>query len=79
MGQLLGVFSVGNSGMMIFQDQIRNFDKKRKSVFFAEKRVLRERFKVALKEIAKKIFFFGNFFHRFRLFCLDTFWYDNRY
>ena len=36
LGQLLGVFSIRNSGMMIFQGQIQNFDKNEK-VFFCWK------------------------------------------
>ena len=51
---------------------------KNEKVFFAEKRVLREFFKVALKEIGKEKFFW-NFFHRFWFLYLDTFWYNDRY
>ena len=40
---------------------------KNEKVFFAEKRILRERFKVALKEIGKENFFW-KFFHLFRFF-----------
>ena len=47
-------------------------------MFFAEKLLLRESFKVTLKEIGKEKKF-ETFFHRFRFFHLDTFWYDDRY
>ena len=53
MGQRLLVFSVGNRGLMIFQRQNRFFDEKQKTVF-AEKWLLRESFKVAVKEIGKE-------------------------
>ena len=55
-----------------------NFRQETKKCFFAEKRLLRESFKVTLKEIGKEKIF-EIFFHRFRFFHLDTFWYDDRY
>ena len=51
---------------------------KNEKVFFAENQLFRERFKVALKEIGKEKIIL-KFFHRFRFFYLDTFWYDDRY
>ena len=51
--------------------------KNEKGVFFAEKHVLRERFKVALKEINKKKNL--KFFSSISIFYLDTFWYHDRY
>ena len=52
--------------------------KMKKLSFFAEKPLLRERFKVAHKEIGKEKIIL-KFFHRFRFFYLDTFWYNDRY
>ena len=43
-----------------------------------EKQLLRESFKVALKKIREEEIIV-NFFHRFRFFHLETFWYDDRY
>ena len=55
-----------------------NISMKNEKVFFAENQLLRERFKVTLKEIGKEKIIL-KFFHRFRFFYLDTFWYNDRY
>ena len=46
--------------------------------FFAENQLLRERFKVALKEIGKEKIIL-KIFSSISIFYLDTFWYDDRY
>ena len=53
LGELLGAFSVKNRGLTIYKVE-SEISIKNEKVFFAEKRVLRERFKVALKEIGKE-------------------------
>ena len=59
-------------------DFIVSNKKFKKFVFLAENQLLRERFKVTLKEIGKEKIIL-KFFSSISIFCLDTFWYDDRY
>ena len=51
---------------------------KNEKMFFAENQLLRERFKVTLKEIGKEKIIL-KFFYQFRFFYLDKIWNDDRY
>ena len=54
---------------------------KNEKAFFAEKRLFRERFKVALEEVGlgKEKVIEKNFFSLISILYLDTLWYDDRY
>ena len=77
LGQLLGIFPLIIVVWHCFKVKIE-ISTKNKKVFFCWKRLLRESFKVTLKEIGKEKKFW-NFFHPFEFFHLDTLCYNDRY
>ena len=71
------LFPFGNTILQYFKVK-RDFSTKNEKVIFAPKQLLREPFKVALKEIGKEKIILKFLFYRFRFFRLETFSYGDR-